>query len=607
MKNYKKLKKCLKPLAFGTTLISILIAIDIVVFGSIYHPLTYIYNLLSFIGCKYSPSPNCSQTALSSSYPNVLGKNGVVVTTQHEASKVGLRILKEGGNAVDAAVAVGYALAVTEPCCGNLGGGGFMLIHLANGKDTFINFREKAPLAATQTMYLDNKGKLKVEVNTKGYLAVAVPGTVKGLEYALSQYGTMTRKQVMAPAIQLAIKGLELQQGDIQMLKTGTAKFKTQPNVANIFLKNGKHSYQVGEHLVQKDLAKTLNLISIQGSDAFYKGTIAQEIVKASREQGGILTLEDFSNYAIAQTAPVKCNYRGYEVISAPPPGGGTTLCQMLNILEGYDLKKLGWHSSESLHFMLSAMLYAYADRNKYLGDPQFVNNPVEQLLSKSYASSIRSQIPHKQAIPPEPLYSEITSYEGTQTTHYSIQDSYGNAVAVTYTINSNFGAGVIAGNTGFFLNNEMDAFTSKPGVANNYGLVQGKANVIAPGKRPLSSMAPTIVKKNDKVFLITGSPGGPTIPTTILQIITNVIDYDKNITEAVNAPRIHYQGMPNIVLTEPYMLKSNVIQDLWSMGYRVIPFSRWGAAESILLNPKTGLFYGANDSRKRAGQAVGY
>ncbi|MBD2731598.1 gamma-glutamyltransferase [Nostoc sp. FACHB-892] len=607
MGNHKRLKKCLKYFAVGTALISSLVVADMAVFGSIYHPLTYVYKLLSFIGCNYSPSTNCSQTPLSNSDPNVLDKNGIVVTTQHEASKVGLRILKEGGNAVDAAVAVGYALAVTEPCCGNLGGGGFMLIHLANGKDTFINFREKAPLAATHTMYLDNKGKLKGGVNTKGYLAVAVPGSVKGLEYALSQYGTMTRKQVMAPAIQLAIKGFELQQGDIQMLKTGTAKFKTQPNVANIFLKNGKYSYQVGDRLVQKDLAETLNLISTQGSDAFYKGTIAQEIVKASREQGGILKLEDFNTYAIAEIAPLRCNYRGHEVISAPLPAGGTTLCQMLNILEGYNLKKLGWHSSQSLHYMLSAMLYAYADRNKYLGDPQFVNNPVEKLLSKNYATSIRSQIPYKQAIPPEPLYSEITSYEGTQTTHYSIQDRHGNAVAVTYTINSNFGAGVIAGNTGFLLNNEMDGFTSKPGVANNYGLVQGKANIIAPGKRPLSSMAPTIVKKHGKVFLITGSPGGPTIPTTVLQIITNVIDYDKNITEAVNAPRIHYQGIPNVVITEPYTLKSNVIQDLWSMGYRVIPFSRWGAAESIMVNPKTGLLYGVNDSRKPAGQAVGY
>lgn len=603
MKQRKKLSKCLSIFATGVTFICLPIGIDMAVSGSVYHPLTYLYNTLSWLGCKNSNAPSCNNTSTLRS--PVSGKNGIVVTSQHIASDVGLQILSQGGNAVDAAVAVGYALAVTDPCCGNIGGGGFMLIHLANGKDTFINFREKAPLAATKNMYLDKQGKVISGLSTKGYLAVGVPGTVMGLEEALAKYGTMTRTQVMNPAIKLASAGFELQQGDVDILNAGTNKFKAQPNVASIFLKNGK-SYQVGARLIQKNLAHTLELIATLGTDAFYKGGIANEIVKASRQYNGILTYADFANYTITQTAPIRCNYRGYEVISAPPPGGGTTLCQMLNILEGYKLKQLGWHSTASLHLMLSSMLSAYGDRNTYLGDPDFVKNPVERLLSKEYAAQIRQKIPHNRAIPPQQFY-RSTSSEGTNTTHYSILDRYGNAVAVTYTINSYFGAGVIAGNSGFLLNNEMDDFTALPGVPNQFGLVQGSANTIQPGKRPLSSMTPTIVTKNGKVVMITGSPGGSTIPTTVLQVITNVIDYDMSIAEAVNTPRIHYQGLPNLVITEPYALNSTVVQDLWEMGYRVAPFLTWGAAESIFVKPKTELFYGANDRRKLAGKANGY
>lgn len=607
MQKKKWFKNCWRTLVVGSGLIATALGLDVVVSGSVYHPLTYAYNFLSWLECKNSSAPSCGITVSSTSPSFAVGKNGVVVTSQHKASEVGLQVLKQGGNAVDAAVAVGYALAVTDPCCGNIGGGGFMLIHLANGKNTFINFREKAPLAAKKNMYLDQQGKVRSELSKEGYLAVAVPGTVKGLEQALSEYGTMTRVQVMAPAIELAEQGFILQQGDVNLLNSSVKKFKEQPSVATIFLKNGKTPYQVGDRLVQKDLAQTLKLVAKEGSDAFYKGAIAAEIVKASNQQGGILTSKDFANYTVTQTQPLKCNYRGYEVISAPPPGGGTTVCQMLNILEGYQLKQLGWHSKASLHFMLTAMLYAYADRNTYLGDPDFVNNPVERLLSKGYAAQIRNKIPENRATPPKQLYTGITSGEGTNTTHYSIRDRYGNAVSVTYTINSYFGAGVIAGKTGFFLNNEMDDFTSKPGVPNQFGLVQGDANTIAPGKRPLSSISPTIVTKNGRVFIVTGSPGGSTIPTTVLQVITNVIDYSMNISEAINAPRIHYQGLPNVVITEPYAMNSDGLQNLWSMGYRVAPFMSWGAAESILINPKTGLIYGANDSRKSAGKAVAY
>ena len=602
-----KMRKRLRVLAAIAAFTGLILSLDIAMGGTAVQPLTYLYKFQSWLNCKSASIPSCNNTAQNTSKAPIPARNGMVVTEQRLASEVGLQILKQGGNAVDAAVAVGYALAVTHPCCGNLGGGGFMLIHLANGKDTFINFREKAPLAATRTMYLDEQGNVVPGLSTKGYLAVGVPGTVLGFDRALSAYGTMTRADVIAPAIELAQKGFVLHPGDVQILNASTQTFQKQPNVAGIFLKNGTTPYEAGDRLVQQDLANTLQLIADQGSDAFYKGAIASEIVKASKSNNGILTKEDFAKYTVSETTPVRCTYQSYEVISSPPPGGGTTLCQMLNILEGYKLKQLEFRSAPMLQLMLSAMLYAYADRNTYLGDPNFVNNPVERLLSKEYAAQIRAKIPENRAIPPEPLFPKVTTNQGNHTTHYSIQDRYGNTVSVTYTINSLFGAGVIAGKTGFLLNNEMDDFTSKPGVPNNFGLVQGKANIIEPGKQPLSSMSPTVVTKNGKVFLVTGSPGGSTIPTTVLQVITNVIDYGMNIQQAVDTPRFHYQGLPNRVRTEPYALKSASIETLQQWGYQIAPLGTWGAAESLMVNPETGWIYGANDSRRPAGAALGY
>jgi len=601
------MRKRLRVLAALAAFIGFLLSLDIAIGGTAVQPLTYLYKFQSWLNCKSASIPSCNNTAQNTSKAPIPARNGMVVTEQRLASEVGLQILKQGGNAVDAAVAVGYALAVTHPCCGNLGGGGFMLIHLANGKDTFINFREKAPLAATRTMYLDEQGNVVPGLSTKGYLAVGVPGTVLGFDRALSAYGTMTRADVIAPAIELAQKGFVLHPGDVKILNASTQTFQKQPNVAGIFLKNGTTPYEAGDRLVQQDLANTLQLIADQGSDAFYKGAIASEIVKASKSNNGILTKEDFAKYTVSETTPVRCTYQSYEVISSPPPGGGTTLCQMLNILEGYKLKQLEFRSAPMLQLMLSAMLYAYADRNTYLGDPNFVNNPVERLLSKDYAAQIRAKIPENRAIPPEPLFPKVTTNQGNHTTHYSIQDRYGNTVSVTYTINSLFGAGVIAGKTGFLLNNEMDDFTSKPGVPNNFGLVQGSANIIEPGKQPLSSMSPTVVTKNGKVFLVTGSPGGSTIPTTVLQVITNVIDYGMNIQQAVDTPRFHYQGLPNRVRTEPYALKSASIETLQQWGYQIAPLGTWGAAESLMVNPETGWIYGANDSRRPAGAALGY
>lgn len=531
-----------------------------------------------------------------------VGKNGAVVSTQAEASQVGLQVLKDGGNAIDAAVAVGYALAVTDPCCGNLGGGGFMLAHLADGTETFINFRETAPLKADRQLYQDEKGNLIEGLSTEGYLAVGVPGTVKGLNYALEKYGTMQLERVIEPAIDLAENGFVLQQGDVDIFDAGKKRLR-QPNVAEIFLQDDR-TYQAGDTLIQADLANTLRAIADGGTDAFYQGEIAEKVVAASQENNGILSLEDFANYQVEEYVPVSCDYRGYRVISAPPPGGGTTVCQMLNILSGYDLQQLGWKTPQSLHHLFSSMLLAFGDRNRYLGDPEFVDNPVDKLLSAEYAADLRDKIAFE-AIDPESVYTDIQR-EGSNTTHYSVVDKAGNAVAVTYTINSYFGAGVIAPGTGFLLNNEMDDFTTKLGEENQFGLRQGEANIIEPGKRPLSSMSPTIVTQDDRVHLVTGSPGGSTIPTTVLQIVTNVIDYGMKLNEAVNTPRLHYQGIPDRVLSEPQAISPETFRGLKLRGYSILPFMKYGAAESILVD-SDGTITGVNDLRKPAGKAIAY
>jgi gamma-glutamyltranspeptidase/glutathione hydrolase len=546
--------------------------------------------------------------------------DGMVVSAQHVASEVGAAILRSGGNAIDAAVATGYALAVTHPCCGNLGGGGFMTIHLANGKDTFINFREKAPLAATANMYLDAQGKPIVDKSLAGYLAVGVPGTVLGLETAREEYGTLPRATLLAPAIRLAEQGFTLTRGDVDVLAVGTDSFRAEANVAPVFLNHGA-PYKPGERLVQPQLAATLRSVSAGGTQAFYHGSIAAAVVAAGKAHGGLLTLEDFAAYTVTESPPVSCPYRGYRVISAPPPSsGGVILCEMLRILEGYDLQALGFHSSESVHFMTEAMRYAYRDRNQFLGDPAFVQNPIDRLLSADNAAAIRSRISAHHATPSSTLKSNAASAENSTTTHYSIVDRAGNAVSVTYTINDDFGAKVIAGDTGFFLNDEMDDFTAKPGAPNLFGLVQGKANAIAPGKRPLSSMTPTIVLKDGKPVLVVGTPGGSRIITTVLEIIVNVIDHGMTLQEAVNAPRLHHQWLPDTLAAEPFALSTDTVTALTHMGYHVVPLPVWGAgnaaeaigvapADSTLAKalgfPRPGVLYGAVDARAPAGGAA--
>jgi gamma-glutamyltranspeptidase/glutathione hydrolase len=550
----------------------------------------------------------------------VESRGGMVVTSQHLASEVGAAILRDGGNAVDAAVAVGYALAVTHPCCGNIGGGGFMLLHLADGRNFFINFREKAPLAARADMYLDAKGNPISQKSVDGYLAVGVPGTVMGLETAREKYGTLPRAALLAPAIRLAQDGFTLTRGDVDVLSVGTEQFRAQPNVASIFLNHGE-PFKPGDRLVQKDLAATLRAVSEGGEKAFYHGAIAASVAAASKANGGLLTPDDFAAYTVTESPPVSCAYRGFTVISAPPPSsGGVTLCDMLNVLDAYPIKTLGFHSSASVHLLAEAMRQAYHDRNTYLGDPAFVKNPVERLLSPAHAQAIRAQIQAHRATPSATLGAAAAPDENATTTHYSVADRLGNTVAVTFTINDDFGAKVIAGNTGFFLNDEMDDFTSKPGAPNLFALVQGSANAIAPGKRPLSSMTPTMVLKDAKPVLVLGAPGGARITTTVMEVIVNVIDHGMTLQQAIDAPRIHHQWLPDELGAEPFALSADTVAALTHMGYRVVPLEVWGtgnAAEAIgiapenpaqakaLGFPRPGVFYGASDSRAPAGAAA--
>lgn len=569
------------------------------------------------------------QGANAASMPAVEAKNGMVVSSQHLASQVGVDILKMGGNAIDAAVAVGYAQAVVNPCCGNIGGGGFMTIHLANGEDTFINFRETAPAAASANMYLDEKGNVKKGASLYGYLAAGVPGTVLGLDTAQRKYGKLTRQQVMEPAIKLAREGFILNRGDTDILDTTIAKFRDDPEAARIFLRENGDPLQPGDRLIQTDLANTLESIAQNGPDAFYQGKIPQAVEAAAKKGGGILTAKDFANYRIAETAPITCSYRGYEFVSAPPPSsGGVTLCEILNVLEGYDLKASGFNSAQTIHTLTEAMRHAYMDRNTFLGDPAFVKNPTEKLLSKEYAAEIRKQIQPELATPSSRVQPGMEPHEKPETTHYSIVDHNGNAVSTTYTINGRFGSVVIAPGTGFFLNDEMDDFTVKVGEQNMYGLVQGATNAIAPGKRPLSSMTPTLVTKDGKVFMVVGSPGGSRIITITLQTVLNIIDHGMAPQEAVDAPRIHHQWLPDEVYFEQRGLSADTQKLLQERGYKLVEQTPWGAAELIMVGlpgaagvssessgndsavsgkVRKGFIYGANDVRRPSGSAVGY
>jgi len=554
--------------------------------------------------------------AQAASVAPVAAENGMVVTAQHLATEVGVDVLRRGGNAVDAAVAVGYALAVVYPAAGNLGGGGFMTLQLADGRKTFLDFREKAPLAATANMYLDAAGNVVKRSTTTGHLAVGVPGTVSGLDMALAKYGTMKRADLIAPAIRFAEEGFVLDAGDAAMFATATEAFKVDPATTAIFLKPGGQAYVAGDRLIQKDLGATLRQIREAGAAGFYKGPVARAIVASSSAGNGLITEADLDQYTTRELAPIECDYRGFHIVSAPPPSsGGVILCEILNVLEGYPLKDWGFRSAQAVHVQIEAMRHAYVDRNSYLGDPDFVKNPLDRLLDKAYAAKIRAAIDPQKAAVSKDLKPGVAPHEGSNTTHYSIVDGKGNAVSVTYTLNDWFGAKVTAGGTGVLLNDEMDDFTAKLGVPNIYGLVQGEANAIAPGKRPLSSMSPTIVTKDGKPVMVVGTPGGSRIITAVLHTIINVVDYGMNVQEAVDAPRFHQQALPNPTYVEAFAISPDTRKILEGMGHVFAAPQPANHVAAILVGaPSLGAkpvgrnrFYGANDPRRNSGLALGY
>ena len=529
-------------------------------------------------------------------------------------------MLHSGGNAIDAAVATGFALAVVHPQAGNLGGGGFMLFRLADGKTHFIDFREKAPATATENMYLDAQGNVLPESNKNssvvGYRAVGVPGSVAGLVYAEKQYGKLSIEKVMAPAIKLARDGFSLAYEDAQDIKDDEhlAEF---PESKRIFLRDGNY-YQAGDLFKQPELARTLERIS-KNPDEFYHGAMARELAAAIQKGGGLVTAADLAAYEVKERQPIRGSYRGYDIISAPPPSsGGVALVEILNILEGFDLAKLGNRSADDIHLEVEAFRRAFYDRADLMGDPDFAKVPVAQLIDKKYAEAWRDSIDPKHASVSQdlkrPSFSELERVAQSQTTairepenttHYSVVDADGNAVSVTTTLNDSFGSRVTAAGLGFLLNDEMDDFAAKQGVPNAYGLVQGPANAIGPGKRPLSAMTPTIVLKDGKLFLVLGSPGGPTIITTVANVLIGVVDFGLDIQEAVNAPRFHNQWLPDVILVED-RISPDTMNVLRSKGHKLTVRHFWGDAECIMVDPKTGERLAGADGRNN-GKAVGY
>ncbi len=553
-------------------------------------------------------------TTFSQNANLVRSKHGMVVSASEIASRVGTKIMEKGGNAVDAAVAVGFALAVTYPFAGNIGGGGFMVIHLKDGKNTTIDFREKAPLTATRDMYLDKNGNYVPALSQEGTTSAGVPGSVAGLIYALKKYGTIPLAKVIQPAIDLARNGWPLDYKSAESFKTFLPEFKKYPASYKIFSKDGV-PFQEGEMFKQTDLARSLELIKEKGDDGFYKGKTAELLVKQIKSLGGYISQADLDKYKPVERIPVEGTYRGYKIVSMPPSSsGGIALIEMLNILENYHFSKDDWGSSEYIHKLVEAMKYTYADRTFLLGDEDFFKVPKKGLISKAYAKTIFDKIEeHKdEAVPSKDIKAGDPQkfVESNETTHYSVYDENGNAVSVTTTINSAFGSKIVVDGAGFLLNNEMDDFSAKPGVPNQFGLMGTEGNSIQPGKRPLSSMTPTIVLKDDKPFIIIGSPGGSRIITTVLQVIMNCVDFGMNIAEAISAPRIHHQWMPDEIFYENYSFPKDVRINLEKMGYKFEDanrkFSILGLAEGIMIDNGSHVIFGASDPRG-SGAAVGF
>ncbi len=565
---------------------------------------------LVLLSCLSAASGEPTQRQ-SLAYLPVRARHGMVASADETASKVGVEILKRGGNAVDAAVAVGLALAVTWPRAGNLGGGGFMLIRKADGTTTAIDYRETAPASADRDMYLAKDGNLVPDAALAGYLAAGVPGTVAGLALALEKYGTLKWRDVIEPARRLAANGITIGYPLSFSLRQESKLLEQFAESRRIFLKNGKF-YEEGERLKQPELAETLHRLKTYGPREFYEGRTAQLIVKAMEEHHGLITREDLKSYRAVERKPVAGNYRGYEILTFPPPSsGGTVLIEMLNILEQFELSKMGHPSSAQYHLMIEAMRRAFADRAEFFGDPDFVRVPVAGLTSKQYAADLARSIDRNRATPSAEIKAGHPSRdEAYQTTHYSVVDASGNAVANTYTLNSGYGSGVTVPGAGFLLNNEMDDFTAKPLTPNQYGLIQGEANAIAPGKRPLSSMTPTIVSKDGNLLLVLGTGGGPTIINQVLQVIVNIVDHSMSIRQAIEAPRIHHQWLPDVVNTEPFGLADDVVTSLTAKGHRLKPYPETpypGDVEGIMIEAGSGIRLSASDPRNPNARSVGY
>jgi gamma-glutamyltranspeptidase / glutathione hydrolase len=538
----------------------------------------------------------------------VEAKNGMVATAEPIATQIGIDVLKRGGNAIDAAVTIGFVMAVTYPRAGNIGGGGFMLVYSAKtGQVVAIDYREMAPALASQDMFLDSEGNLDTQRSQFSHQSTGVPGTVAGLAWALEKYGTLSLAEALAPAIQLAEQGFVITPQLSRTLKSRAHIFELWAASRAIFLKPNGEFYEAGDQLFQKDLAKTLKMIAEQGIEAFYQGEIAERIVKEMKTHGGLISRADLANYRPAIRHPVHGVYRGYDIYSmSPPSSGGVHIVQMLNLLEPYNISELGHNSAATIHLMTEAMKRAFADRSKYLADPKFFPVPTDGLIAKDYANLLRMGIDPTKAIASQDIFpGPPPGYESHETTHFSVVDKAGNAVSNTYTLNFSFGSGIVVPGTGFLLNNEMDDFTSKPGEPNGFGLIGSVANIIEPKKRMLSSMSPTMVLKEGKPFIVTGTPGGSMIITVTLQVIMNVIDHKMNIQEAVNASRIHHQWLPDELGVEEG-LTEDTLQRLKNMGHNVVLKSSMGAASSILIDQERKVFYGAADPR-RTGFALGY
>jgi gamma-glutamyltranspeptidase/glutathione hydrolase len=537
----------------------------------------------------------------------VWANSGMVATQEALATQIGVDILAAGGNAVDAGVAIGYALAVTLPRAGNLGGGGFMMIYLAKEQRTIaLDYREIAPAQAKRQMFLDQDGNADSQLSRFHGLAVGIPGTVMGLETALTKYGTMTRSQVMKPAINLAKNGIRVSADLANSLQSMRKRLSKWSSSRAIFYKSDGSSYQVGDLLVQSDLAASLEKIAAQGASGFYSGTVAKHISDSVKQAGGVMTIEDLASYRAIERKPVSGQYRGYQIASMPPPSsGGVHLIQMLNMLELYPIEQMGHNSSATIHVMAESMRRAYADRSEYLGDPDFINVPVAALTNKQYAKKLAAQINLKQVTKSSAVSpGNLVPYESNETTHFSVIDRFGNAVSNTYTLNFSYGSGLVADGTGILLNNEMDDFSAKPGTPNAYGLIGGDANAVAPLKRPLSSMTPTIVLKDGQPYLVTGSPGGSRIITTTLQLILNVVDHKMNIAEASAAPRIHHQWLPDYLRVERGISK-DTIDLLEQKGHQIKIKQSMGSTQTVMFNQLG--YFGASDPRRPSALSKGF